>query len=112
MYANLTVRASRRKTQVCFERTKSICRLSHRWLYACPETLEAVIIDPGDEPERILKNIQEYKLIPKYIINIHEHFDHICAIDAVSAVYPVPLVINPDNVHMYTVKNTAQMFNP
>lgn len=24
------------------------------YLYACPETREAVIIDPGDEPEKIL----------------------------------------------------------
>ena len=81
------------------------------YLYACPETLEAVIIDPGDEAERILQNIQEYKLIPKYIINTHGHIDHICAIDAVSAVYPVPLAIHPDDVYMYTDESIAQMFN-
>src|SRR5713226_4536812 len=57
------------------------------YLYACPHTHEAVIIDPGDEAERILKRIQELELIPKYIINTHGHIDHICAIDAVSAVY-------------------------
>jgi hydroxyacylglutathione hydrolase len=81
------------------------------YLYACPETLEAVIIDPGDEAERIIANIQEYQLIPKYIINTHGHIDHICAIDAVSAVYPVPLAIHPDDVYMYTDESTAQMFN-
>ena len=81
------------------------------YLYACPETLETVIIDPGDEAERIIANIQEYKLIPKYIINTHGHIDHICAIDAVSAVYPVPLAIHPDDVYMYTDESTAQMFN-
>ena len=72
------------------------------YLYACPETLEAVIIDPGDEAERIIEHIQEYKFIPKYIINTHGHIDHIGAIDAVSAVYPVPLAIHPDDVYMYT----------
>src|SRR6266851_1879058 len=56
------------------------------YLYACPQTLEAAIIDPGDEAERILARIQELKLIPKYIINTHVHIDHIGAIDAVSAV--------------------------
>ena len=81
------------------------------YLYACPETLEAVIIDPGDEAERIIRNIEEYKLVPKYIINTHGHIDHICAIDAVSAVYPVPLAIHPDDVPMYTNENMAQMFN-
>lgn len=71
------------------------------YLYACPQTREAVIIDPGDEPERILETIQELRLVPRYIINTHGHFDHIGAIDAVSEVYPVPLAIHPADVSMY-----------
>src|SRR2546429_910300 len=80
------------------------------YLYACPETLEAVIIDPGDEAERIIEHIQQYEFIPKYIINTHGHIDHISAIDAVSAVYPVPLAIHPADVPMYTDKRAAAMF--
>ena len=80
------------------------------YLYACPQTLEAVIIDPGDEAERILERIAELKLIPKYIINTHGHIDHISAIDAVSEVYPVPLAIHPDDVHMYTDERVARMY--
>ncbi len=80
------------------------------YLYACPQTLEAVIIDPGDEAPRILARIQELKFIPKYIINTHGHIDHICAIDEVSAVYPVPLAIHPDDVPLYTNEETARMF--
>lgn len=80
------------------------------YLYACPETLEAVIIDPGDEAQRILARIQELKFIPRYIINTHGHIDHICAIDEVSAVYPVPLAIHPDDVFMYTDERAASMY--
>ncbi len=80
------------------------------YLYACPVTHEAVIIDPGDEAESILKTISELKLIPKYIINTHGHIDHICAIDEVSEVYPVPLAIHPADVYMYTDERIAQMF--
>lgn len=80
------------------------------YLYACPETREAVIIDPGDEPEKILATIQELKLIPKYILNTHGHIDHICAIDAISEVYPVPLAIHPADVPLYTDKITAQEY--
>src|SRR5579875_605921 len=80
------------------------------YLYACPQTLEAVIIDPGDEAPRILERIQELKFVPKYIINTHGHIDHICAIDAVSEVYPVPLAIHPADVPMYTDERTASMF--
>jgi hydroxyacylglutathione hydrolase len=80
------------------------------YLYACPETREAVIIDPGDEPERILQTIQDLQLVPKYIINTHGHFDHILAIDAVSEVYPVPLAIHPADVPLYTDASVAAMF--
>jgi glyoxylase-like metal-dependent hydrolase (beta-lactamase superfamily II) len=72
------------------------------YLYACPQTREAVIIDPGDEPERILETIQELELQPRYIINTHGHLDHIGAIDAISEVYPVPLAIHPADAPMYT----------
>lgn len=80
------------------------------YLYACPETLEAVIIDPGDEAERILQRIQELHFKPRYIINTHGHIDHICAIDAVSEVYPVPLAIHSDDVPLYTEEQAARMF--
>jgi hydroxyacylglutathione hydrolase len=80
------------------------------YLYACPQTLEAVIIDPGDEAARIIDRIQELKFVPRYIINTHGHIDHICAIDEVSAVYPVPLAIHPNDVFMYTEDRTARMY--
>ncbi len=40
---------------------------------------ELVVIDPGGEPEKILKEISKTKANPKYIINTHNHFDHILA---------------------------------
>jgi hydroxyacylglutathione hydrolase len=80
------------------------------YLFACPHTKEAVIIDPGDEPERILATIKELQIIPRYILNTHGHIDHICAIDAVSQVYPVPLAIHPADVAMYTDERSAAMF--
>jgi hydroxyacylglutathione hydrolase len=80
------------------------------YLYACPQTREAVIIDPGDEAERILKRIGELQLIPRYIVNTHGHIDHIGAIDAVHEAYPVPLAIHAADVHMYTDKRVAQEF--
>jgi len=80
------------------------------YLYACPTTREAVIIDPGDEAERILERIKELQLLPKYILNTHGHIDHICAIDAVSAVYPIPLAIHEADTSMYTDERTARNF--
>ncbi|GHO44599.1 MBL fold metallo-hydrolase [Ktedonospora formicarum] len=81
------------------------------YLYACPQTREAVIIDPGDEAQRILDTIQELQLIPKYILNTHGHFDHTGAIDEVSAAYPVPLAIHAADVYMYTDARTSARYN-
>ncbi len=80
------------------------------YLYACPATREAVIIDPGDEAGRILERIKELQLIPKYILNTHGHIDHICAIDDVSAVYPIPLAIHDADTFMYTDERAARNF--
>ena len=64
------------------------------YLYACPQTHEAVIIDPGDEAESILKNIAELKLVPKYIINTHGHIDHIGGAMKLKAATGAPIAMN------------------
>lgn len=40
------------------------------------KTGEAVLIDPGDRSSKIKEYISEKKLMLKYIINTHGHFDH------------------------------------
>ena len=80
------------------------------YLYACPRTREAVIIDPGDEAESILDTISQLQLIPRYIVNTHGHIDHIGAIDAVREAYPVPLAIHADDVHLYTDEHVARQY--
>src|SRR3989337_753948 len=41
------------------------------------ETREAIVIDPGDEVERILAILKQHNLKAKYILNTHAHFDHV-----------------------------------
>lgn len=41
------------------------------------ETKEAVVIDPGAEPERILFIVKRHGLTVKYVLNTHGHFDHV-----------------------------------
>jgi glyoxylase-like metal-dependent hydrolase (beta-lactamase superfamily II) len=43
---------------------------------------EAIIIDPGGEPDKIKKILAKHKLKPGFIINTHGHLDHIGADDA------------------------------
>jgi hydroxyacylglutathione hydrolase len=60
----------------------------------------AVIIDPGDEPERILRFIRDIKVEPSQIIATHTHFDHVLAVDSVRANLNIPFLINRDDLQM------------
>ena len=46
------------------------------YLVADEKTKEAVIIDPGDESEKIFSAIRQEKLKPKFILLTHNHPDH------------------------------------
>jgi hydroxyacylglutathione hydrolase len=41
------------------------------------ETHEAIVIDPGDEVERVLAVLKKHSLKARYILNTHAHFDHV-----------------------------------
>jgi glyoxylase-like metal-dependent hydrolase (beta-lactamase superfamily II) len=43
-------------------------------------TREAIVIDPGDDPELILSKLNKHKLTLKQIICTHAHIDHVGAI--------------------------------
>jgi len=52
-------------------------------LFVCPRTGEAVLVDPGDEASRILKELQNARtpfgapVHVKYLLHTHGHLDHI-----------------------------------
>ncbi len=52
-------------------------------LLACEKTLEAVLIDPGDEASKILAMVEAKGVKVKYLLHTHAHFDHIGATGAV-----------------------------
>ncbi|MFZ0243521.1 MAG: MBL fold metallo-hydrolase [Desulfobacterales bacterium] len=49
------------------------------YILGCKETKDAVVIDPGDEADRILMTLARSGLTLRYIINTHGHFDHVGA---------------------------------
>lgn len=53
--------------------------MANCFILGCEKTKEAVVIDPGDEDERILLELSKEKLTVKYIVNTHGHFDHVAA---------------------------------
>ncbi len=55
------------------------------------DTKEAVVIDPGDECERILEHLNHNELSAKAILLTHGHFDHIMAAQELAALTRVSI---------------------
>jgi len=55
------------------------------------KSLEAAIIDPGDEADRIVQEIERLKVIPKAVVLTHGHGDHIGAVTQLMERYGIPL---------------------
>ena len=64
----------------------------------CPETKEAMIIDPGfdapNEAELILHYTNSRKLKVRFIVNTHGHADHISGDTLLKRIYRVPICIH------------------
>jgi len=60
----------------------------------------ALIVDPGDEPERILRFIKDLSATPTRIVATHTHFDHVLGVDAVRKATTTPFWIHADDLPM------------
>ncbi len=77
--------------------------------YICSDeaTSEAIIIDPGDEYERISDLIDENGLNPRYIVFSHAHYDHVCAAKDLKDKYKALLIMHEDEQTVY--KHTKEL---
>jgi len=57
--------------------------MENTFVVGCPDTKEAVVIDPGAEAEKIIEAIERHGLDVKKIINTHAHIDHIGAVQEI-----------------------------
>jgi len=60
----------------------------------------ALVIDPGDEPERILRFLNDIKVKPSRIVATHTHFDHVLGVDEIRATLSIPFLIHRDDLPM------------
>ncbi|MCZ2340556.1 MAG: MBL fold metallo-hydrolase [Bacteroidales bacterium] len=64
---------------------------------------EALIVDPGFEPDLILDVIRQKQLTPVAILNTHGHVDHIAGNKAMKTYFPdAPLLIGSGDAPMLT----------
>jgi len=64
------------------------------YILADDKTKDAVVIDPGDDAENILKIIKEKGFTVRYIVNTHGHFDHVGANKAIKDATGAQLLIH------------------
>lgn len=74
--------------------------MANCFILGCEDTLEAAVIDPGDEADRILLKLAQYKLKLTHIINTHGHFDHVGGNKQLKDTTGAKLLIHPADAHM------------
>ena len=62
---------------------------------------ECAVVDPGDEPDRILEFIRENALRVKYIVCTHGHFDHVGAVSDIKKETGASVVIHREDLAVY-----------
>ena len=68
------------------------------YILQCDAT--AIIIDPGDEPERIVRFLNGMRVKPSQIIATHTHFDHVLGVDSLRTKLSIPFLIHHDDLDM------------
>ena len=71
------------------------------YLVADRDTREAVIIDPGEEPETFLAELDTRGWTLRAIWLTHAHIDHILGVEAVKRATGAPIHLHPDDRPLY-----------
>ncbi len=81
------------------------------FIAGCEQTLEAVIIDPGDEVQELIDLVRDCRLTVKYILLTHAHIDHVTGVAAAKRAYGVPIYLHRDDLFLYdAVEQQGAMF--
>ncbi len=59
---------------------------------------EAIVIDPGDESDRIIKFLATLNVRTKQIVATHAHFDHVLGVDGVRQATNTSFLIHEDDL--------------
>ncbi len=66
-----------------------------------PATLDAVVIDPGDEVERILAIIARHRLRVRAIVSTHAHIDHVGGLARMAEATGAPVMMHEKDLALY-----------
>ncbi|HEV8242898.1 MAG TPA: MBL fold metallo-hydrolase [Nitrospirales bacterium] len=76
-----------------------------------PVTKQAIVVDPGGDSARILKELQEFDLTVAYIVHTHAHFDHFLASGEMKRATGAPLWLHKaDKILWENLEMQCQVF--
>lgn len=62
---------------------------------------EAVVIDPGDDVERVQEVLARHHLRPKYVIATHAHIDHVGGMEKLKRATGAAVMMHQDDLPLY-----------
>jgi hydroxyacylglutathione hydrolase len=75
-----------------------------------PATREAMVVDPGDEVNRILDLLGRHKLIVKVIVSTHAHIDHVGGLSKLHQYTGAPVLMHRDDLPLYQAMDMQAAF--
>jgi len=75
-----------------------------------PATREALVVDPGDEVNRILDLLGRHKLIAKVIVSTHAHIDHVGGLSKLHQYTGAPVLMHRDDLPLYQAMEMQASF--
>jgi hydroxyacylglutathione hydrolase len=66
-----------------------------------PETREALVVDPGDEADKILGLLSKHGLTVKAIVSTHAHIDHVGGLRKLQQATGAPVLMHADDLDLY-----------
>jgi glyoxylase-like metal-dependent hydrolase (beta-lactamase superfamily II) len=75
-----------------------------------PVTREALVIDPGDEVNRILELLGRHRLTVKAIVSTHAHIDHVGGLSKLHQYTGAPVLMHRDDLPLYQAMDMQAEF--
>ncbi len=70
-------------------------------IMGCGQTREALVVDPGDEVDRILEVLDSHNLKVTGILQTHAHFDHVGATKPLKEATGAPVYLHKEDLFLY-----------